>query len=293
MARKKKNVGAYPTGRILFSLTLALLLIGACGLLAIQSKRLVTNVREGNEVRAFLDSDLNEEGRLKLAKTLANQPFVVTANGEPQLRYVSKDDAAKEFIAETKEDFNQFLTDNPLHASYRIRLREDYFAEAKLKEVQGEIEKMEGVFEVVYPENMVDNINRNITKIYAVMAGFALVLLIIIVVLMNNTIRLALYSQRLLIRSMQLVGATNGFITRPFLTRGLTQGFMAGLIAAIILFLGWYAAVLSMPELNALTDPTQLLMLAGGLIVLGMVIGLLSTLQAVQRYLDLSLDELY
>ena len=293
MARKKKNVGAYPTGRILFSLTLALLLIGACGLLAIQSKRLVTNVREGNEIRAFLDTDLDSTDRLKLAQTLGQQPFVVTADGKPQIRYVSKEEAAKEFIAETKEDFSQFLTDNPLHASYRIRLREDYFAETKLKEARAAIEKMEGVFEVVYPENMVDNINRNITKIYAVMAGFALVLLIIIVVLMNNTIRLALYSQRLLIRSMQLVGATNGFITRPFLTRGLTQGFMAGLISALILLVGWYAAVLSMPELNTLTDPIQLVILAGGLIVLGMVIGLLSTLQAVNRYLDLSLDELY
>ena len=293
MARKKKNVGAYPTGRILFSLTLALLLIGACGLLAIQSKRLVTNVREGNEMRAFLNTGLDSTDRLKLAQTLGQQPFVVTSNGKPQIRYVSKEDAAKEFITETKEDFTQFLTDNPLHASYRIRLREDYFAETKLKEVRAEIEKLDGVFEVVYPENMVDNINRNITKIYAVMAGFALVLLIIIVVLMNNTIRLALYSQRLLIRSMQLIGATNGFITRPFLTRGLTQGFMAGLISALVLLLGWYAAVLSMPELNTLTDPIQLIMLAGGLIVLGMVIGLLSTLQAVNRYLDLSLDELY
>ena len=293
MARKKKNVGAYPTGRILFSLTLALLLIGACGLLAIQSKRLVTNVREGNEVRTFLDTDLDSTNRLALNKILDNQPFVVTTDGKPQVRYVSKEEAAKEFIAETKEDFTQFLTDNPLHASYRIRLREYYFAEDKLKEVKASLEKLDGVFEVVYPENMVDNINRNITKIYAVMAGFALVLLIIIVVLMNNTIRLALYSQRMLIRSMQLVGATNGFITRPFLLRGLSQGFMAGLISALLLAIGWYASLLSLPELNTLTNPLQLLMLAAGLIVLGMIIGLLSTLQAVNRYLDLSLDELY
>ncbi|MBO0931189.1 cell division protein FtsX [Fibrella aquatilis] len=292
MARKKKNVGAYPTGRILFSLTLALLLIGACGLLAIQSKRLVTQVRESNEVRAFLDNDLDSTSRLALAAAIAKEPFVLT-NNAASVRYVSKDDAAKEFIAETKEDFTRFLNDNPLHASYRIRLRESYFAEEKLKEVKAALEKMDGVFEVVYPENMVDNINRNITKIYAVMAGFALVLLIIIIVLMNNTIRLALYSQRLLIRSMQLVGATNGFITKPFLMRGLTQGLVAGLISATVLCIGWYAAIYSLPELTTLTDPLQLLVLAGGLIVLGMFIGLLSTLQAVNRYLGLTLNELY
>lgn len=293
MARRKSNVGGYPTGRILFSLTLALLLIGACGLLAIQSKRLVTQVRESNEVRAFLDSDLSDSDRKKLAKQLAGEPFVVTDGATPQIRYVSKEDAAREFIAETKEDFTQFLTDNPLHASYRIRLREDYFAEDKLKEVKESVEKLDGVFEVVYPENMVDNINRNITKIYAVMAGFALVLLVIIVVLMNNTIRLALYSQRMLIRSMQLVGATNGFITKPFLLRGLTQGLMAGVIASTILIILWYIALVSLPELGTLTDPLHLLMLAGALVVLGMLIGFLSTLQAVNRYLSLSLDELY
>ncbi len=293
MARKKKNVGAYPTGRILFSLTLALLLIGACALLAMQSKRLVTNVREGNEVRTFLDNDLDSAGRLALKKTLDSQPFVVVAEGKPQLRYVSREEAAKEFIAETNEDFTQFLTDNPLHASYRIRLREAYFAEDKLKEVKAALEKLDGVYEVVYPENMVDNINRNITKIYAVMAGFALVLLIIIVVLMNNTIRLALYSQRMLIRSMQLVGATNGFITRPFLARGLGQGLLAGVLAATVLFLLWYVALLNLPELNTLTTPLQLLTLAAGLVGLGMIIAVLSTLQAVNRYLGLSLDELY
>jgi cell division transport system permease protein len=293
MARKKSNVGGYPTGRILFSLTLALLLIGACGLLAIQSKRLVTQVRESNEVRAFLDNDMTEQARQKLATELARQPFVLTDGGKPVIRYVSKDEAAREFIAETKEDFTQFLTDNPLHSSYRIRLREDYFAEEKLKEVKATVEELAGVFEVVYPENMVDNINRNITKIYAVMAGFALVLLIIIVVLMNNTIRLALYSQRMLIRSMQLVGATNGFIAKPFWVRGLGQGLMAGVIAASILIMLWYVALVSLPELGTLTDPLHLLSLAGMLVLLGMLIGLLSTLQAVNRYLGLSLDELY
>jgi cell division transport system permease protein len=293
MARKKTNVGGYPTGRILFSLTLALLLIGACGLLAIQSKRLVTQVRESNEVRAFLDNNLSDEARQRLATELGQQPFVLIDGGKPVLRYVSKEEAAREFIAETKEDFTQFLTDNPLHSSFRIRLREAYFAEDKLKEVRAAVEKLDGVYEVVYPENMVDNINRNITKIYAVMAGFALVLLIIIVVLMNNTIRLALYSQRLLIRSMQLVGATNGFIARPFWVRGLGQGLMAGLIASTILIILWYIALVSLPELGTLTSPLYLLSLAGALVVLGMLIGLLSTLQAVNRYLGLSLDELY
>ncbi|MBC8154299.1 MAG: ABC transporter permease, partial [Bacteroidetes bacterium] len=214
MARKKK-VGKYPSGMILFSLTLALFLIGFCGLLAIQSKRLVTYIRENNEVRVFLDKDLDSSAIKSLYKTVAERPYVLMTDGNPQIQFVSKDEAAKEFIAETKEDFRQILDpdENPLRDSYRIKLRESYFEEAKLQSVKSDLEQVDGVFEVAYQENLVDSINRNITRIYLVMSAFALILLVIIVVLMNNTIRLALYSQRLLIRSMQLVGATNGFIT--------------------------------------------------------------------------------
>ncbi|RIV23653.1 ABC transporter permease [Fibrisoma montanum] len=292
MARKKK-VGAYPSGLILFSLTLALFLIGFCGLLAIQSKRLVTYIRENYEVRAFLDKDLSESKLQKLYKTIAERPFVLKSNSSPQITLVTKDVAAKEFIAETKEDFSQFLGENPLRDSYRIKLTEDYFAEAKLLEVKQNLEELDGVFEVVYQENLVDNINRNITRIYIVMAVFAVILLLIIVVLMNNTIRLALHSQRLLIRSMQLVGATNGFITRPFLARGMLQGLISGLASCILLFVLIQVAISNLPELASLQEPDKIAMLMGGLIGLGVLIGLISTLQAVNRYLGLSVDEMY
>lgn len=293
MARKKKKVGTYPSGMILFSLTLALFLIGFCGMLAIQSKRLVTFIRENYEMRAFLDKDLSKAQTETLFSTLVNQPFVLTTNGQPQVTLVSKDEAAKEFIADTKEDFEKFLDENPLRDSYRIKLNEDYFEESKLAAVKQQLEKIDGVFEVVYQENLVDSINKNITRIYLVMSAFALVLLIIIVVLMNNTIRLALHSQRMLIRSMQLVGATNGFITRPFLGRGIWQGFLAGVIAVVLLLIALQLAIRSLPELAAFQEYEKLAMLLAGLVGLGVVIGFLSTFQAVNRYLGLSLDELH
>ena len=293
MARNKKKVGTYPSGMILFSLTLALFLIGFCGLLAIQSKKLVTYIRENYEVRAFLDKDLSAKKSTTLFQTLAEQPYILKVNGVPQINLVTKDEAAKEFIAETKEDFSKFLGENPLHDSYRIKLNEGYFEEAKLQEVKQNLEEIDGVFEVVYQENLVDNINRNITKIYAVMSAFALILLIIIVVLMNNTIRLALHSQRLLIRSMQLVGATNGFITRPFLGRGIWQGFLAGIIAVVLLIAGLQIAIHNLPELGTFQDTEKMIFLLAGIVGLGVLIGFLSTFQAVNRYLGLTLDELY
>ncbi|MFD2933627.1 cell division protein FtsX [Spirosoma flavum] len=293
MARNKKKVGAYPSGMILFSLTLALFLIGFCGLLAIQSKKLVTYIRENYEVRAFLDKDLSTKKSTALFSTIAEQPYILKVNGIPQINLVTKEEAAKEFIAETKEDFSKFLGENPLHDSYRIKLSEGYFEESKLQEVKRDLEEIDGVFEVVYQENLVDNINRNITKIYAVMSAFALILLLIIVVLMNNTIRLALHSQRLLIRSMQLVGATNGFITRPFLGRGMWQGFLAGVAAVILLLVGLQIAIHNLPELQTFQDPEKVVFLMIGIVLLGVLIGFLSTFQAVNRYLGLTLDELY
>lgn len=293
MARKKKKVGKYPGGLILFSMTIALFLIGFCGLLAVQSKRLVTYIRENYEVRAFLDKNIDTKVVERLNQSLAGKPYVAMVNDTPQVSFVSKDVAAREFIAETKENFEDFLEDNPLRDSYRIKLREDYFEEAKLKAIKNDLEQLDGVADVVYQENIVDSINRNITKIYLVMSIFAVLLLLIIVVLMNNTIRLALYSQRLLIRSMQLVGATNGFITRPFLMRGFSQGLISGLIAAGLVVGVLQLALYNLPELGVLQDPVKLAILLGGIVVLGIIIGLLSTFQAVNRYLGVSLDELY
>ena len=293
MARTKKKVGAYPGGMILFSLTLALFLVGFCGLLAIQSKKLVTYIRENYEMRAFLAKGLNATKQANLYRTITERPYVLKTDGKPQVNLVTKEEAAKEFIAETKEDFSKFLGENPLHDSYRIKLNEGYFEEAKLQEVKQDLEEINGVFEVVYQENLVDNINRNITKIYAVMSAFALILLIIIVVLMNNTIRLALHSQRMLIRSMQLVGATNSFITRPFLGRGMWQGFLAGVIADGLLLVALQIAIHNLPEIGMFQDTQKVILLMGGIIGLGVLIGFLSTFQAVNRYLGLTLDELY
>jgi cell division transport system permease protein len=293
MARTKKKVGTYPSGMILFSLTLALFLIGFCGLLAIQSKRLVTFIRENYEMRAFLDKDLTQKKLDALYKSIAEKPYILKTGGEPQISLVTKDVAAKEFIAETKEDFSKFLGENPLRDSYRIKLNEEYFEEAKLQGVKEDLETIDGIFEVVYQENLVDSINRNITKIYIVMSAFAFVLLIIIIVLMNNTIRLALHSQRLLIRSMQLVGATNGFITRPFLGRGLMQGLIAGIIAVILLVITLQIAIHNLPELAAFQEPEKIAMVMAAILGLGVLIGFISTFQAVHRYLGLTLDELY
>lgn len=293
MRLKKKKVGSYPNAMIIASLTAALFLIGFCGLLVMQSKKLISIIKQNIEVRVMLDKDLDSLKVTEIYKTIALKPFVLNIDGKPQVLFFSKDEAAKEFIADTKEDFTTFLGDNPLHDSYRVRLQEDFFEDTKLKQIKADLEKVEGVFEVVYQENLADQINKNLTKVYLILATFAVIMLIIIVLLMNNTIRLALYSQRFLIRSMQLVGATDGFIQKPFLKNGMVQGLISGIIA-IGLIIGLQQLALRQIEgLHILQEYEKLAFLLVGVVILGVLIGIASTFQALARYLRMALDDLY
>jgi cell division transport system permease protein len=290
---KKKKVGSYPNVMIVVSLTAALFLIGFCGLMVIQSKKLISIIKQNIEVRVMLDKELDSTKVQSVKNAIAKQSYVLYANGQAQISFFSKDEAAKEFIADTKEDFSQFLGDNPLHDSYKVKVQEDFFEESKLKQIKADVEKIDGVFEVVYQENLADQINKNLTKMYIILATFAVFMLIIIVLLMNNTIRLALYSQRFLIRSMQLVGATNGFIQQPFLKKGVTQGLISGLIAAGLIFAMLQIAIHQIEGLSILQENEKIALLLFGVIVLGAIIGVASTYQSLSRYLKMALDDLY
>ncbi|MBE9463034.1 cell division protein FtsX [Dyadobacter subterraneus] len=294
MPKKKKKIGSYPNAMIVMSLTAALFLIGFCGLLVIQSKKLVSIIRQNIEVRVFIDKAVTKAGQDSLLTALKARPYVNNTPETPNpITFVSKEEAAKEFIEGTKEDFTAFLGENPLRDSYRVKIGEDYFEESKLQAIKKDIEKLGGVYEVVYQEDLADNINRNVTKIYAVLASFALIMLIIIVLLVNNTIKLAIYSQRFLIRSMQLVGATNGFIQRPYILRGAMQGTIGGVLAGGLLIGLQQIAVRNVEGLAMLQEYDKLVILVAVVLALGIMIGIASTYQSLARYLRMALDDLY
>jgi cell division transport system permease protein len=290
---KKKKIGSYPNAMIVMSLTAALFLIGFCGLLVIQSKKLVSIIRQNIEVRVFLNKEETKAGQDSILSIINAKPYVLVSTEIKPITFVSKEEAAKEFIAGTKEDFVAFLGENPLRDSYRVKIQEDYFEEAKLQLIKKDLEKIKGVYEVVYQEDLADNINRNVTKIYIVLASFALIMLIIIVLLVNNTIKLAIYSQRFLIRSMQLVGATNGFIQRPYVVRGAIQGLIGGVLAAILLIVLQQLAVRNVEGLAMLQEYNKIIILVASVLTLGVLIGVSSTYQSLARYLRMALDDLY
>ena len=155
------------------------------------------------------------------------------------------------------------------------------------------LEGLAGVFEVEFVENLVQAINQNIAKIAMILGGFAFILIIVVIVLINNTIKLALFSQRFLIRSMQLVGAKSSFIRKPFLLRSVAHGVAGALIASMSLIILAEYAYSQVNELLLLKDNKLMILLVGFLVLLGGLIGLFSSLRSVNKYLKLSLDELY
>jgi cell division transport system permease protein len=291
--RKKTKLGSYKFVSVLFSTTLSLFIVGLFGVIVIQAKTLTSIIRENIEIQIFLNTNISEDNSKRIGELLKSQPYVLEKEEEKVIKYVSREEAAATFLMDTGEDFTKFLDDNPLRDSYTFSIKEEFQTAEQITEIVEEMEALEGVFEVTYMNDLVESINQNLMKVSMVLGAFILILIVTVIMLINNTIRLALYSQRFLIRSMQLVGATKGFIRKPFLTRSFGYGALAGVFAsALLLGLIEYAKS-NVDGFNLLQNQQLLLLLFAGLIVFGAFLSLFSTLRSVNKYLNMSLDELY
>ena len=291
---RKKRLGSYPYLSVVFSITLALFMIGALGMLAIHSKKLTTLIQENVEMQVYLKKNISDAQQIKIKKLLEGYDFVAkNEDGSARINFISKEDGAKAFIAETGENFVEFLGENPLRDEFIINIDDEHQTETGMAAIAKTLEGLAGVFEVEYVENLVLTINKNITKIAMVLGGFGVILIIVVIVLINNTIKLALFSQRFLIRSMQLVGATSSFIRKPFLLRSIAHGMAGAVIASILLLALAEYAYTKVDELLLLKDNDLMILLMGILVLLGGLIGFFSSLRSVNKYLKLSLDELY
>ncbi|MFY0601222.1 MAG: permease-like cell division protein FtsX [Cyclobacteriaceae bacterium] len=291
--RKKRKLGNYPFMSVIFSITLALLVIGMFGMLVLHAKKLTRIIQENIEVQVFLNKTISDTEISKISRSLDSKSYVLKKENDTGIRLISKEDAAKQFVQDTGEDFKEFLGDNPLRDHLVVNINPDYQAADSLLWIKSEIEAISGVYEVSYVESLVESINSNLKKIGIILAGFSSILILVIVILINNTIKLALFSQRFLIRSMQLVGATGRFIRLPFLYRSAFYGLISGAIASLILYALLQYANSVVEELTQLQDVQSLLILFGSLTVLGIIVAYLSAFRAIRKYLKLSLDELY
>ncbi|GAA4375027.1 cell division protein FtsX [Hymenobacter koreensis] len=291
---RKKKLGSYPHTMVVFSITLALLVIGLFGMLLVHAHKLSEAVKENLEVQVYLERNLPETQLLALQRTFAQKPYVAFKDNQPQVRFLSKEEGAQEFVQLTGDDFQQFLGDNPLRDAYILKINSEYADVNQLRAVNKDLKQLPGVFEVTsVEENFIADVNSNLRRISLVLLGFALLLTTVVVILINNTIRLALFSQRFLIRSMQLVGATSWFIQRPFLRRATWQGLASGVLASLILLALLQWSYLQISEIRLLRDERLVGAVLVALVVLGGVIGFFSSYRAVRKYLRMSLDDLY
>jgi cell division transport system permease protein len=287
------KLGNYPGILITVSLTVALFLIGFCGWIAITSKELIKYVRQNVEVQVYLNKDSDSTKVQSLYAELVKLNIAEIENGKPAISLITKDKAAEIFFKETKENYQEVLGENPFSDSYNIKLKEENINETKLQEIKSSIEKIGGVHEVDYPRDFLKGVISNVNRIYKVVAIIVLIFFVATLLLINNTIKLALYSQRFIIRTMQLVGATDWFIQKPFLITGLIQGFFASILSIGLIYLTKYAASQQVEGLALLDNTNLTLILFLILLLLGPLVGVLSTYQSVARYNKMDLDKLY
>lgn len=290
---RKKKLGSYPYLSVVLSITLALFVIGVFGLLVIYSKELERVVRENVKIQVYLKNQVSDTQRLQIEKNLSSRYFLPKKPGEKSILFIPKEEAAKQFIQETGEDFQNFLGENPLRDAFLVSVDPAYHDKSSMARIKSEVGQINGVFQVYYVETLIDSINKNVTKIGVILLGLAALLLLTVVLLINSTLRLALFSQRFLIRSMQLVGAKRWFIQRPFLFRASLHGLLAGLIASGLLISLISFANKRIEDLSLIQNSNRIAFLLGCLLLLGIFVATTSTYRAVRKYLKLSLDELY
>lgn len=291
--KRKKKLGSYQYFSVVFSTALALFVIGLFGILILQANKLTSIIKQNIELQVYLNKDISSSQRARIESEISSSDYILKTEDQTDIVFISKEEAAKQFIAETGEDFSEFLGDNPLRDALSIKVNEASQSNESLENIKNQIENISGVFEVTYVENLADSINSNLTKLSVLLIGISAVLIIVVLLLINNSIKLALFSQRFLIRSMQLVGAKSGFIKTPFLKRSILHGAMAGIIASALLFGLKAFANKEIEGLEELQQQELVFALYALLIVLGAIIAYFSTLRAMNKYLKMSLDELY
>lgn len=295
--KKKKRLGAYPSVSVVFSITLSVLVMGILGVLVLFYQSQADDIKKHITIHIYLDKELESSDIQSLTNTLSKQKYVLVENGKAVLQFISKEEAAKKFIAETGEDFSKLLGFNPLRDAYVMNLKPEYTTSKNLAAIKSQIEQIDGIYEVDYRANFAENINNILPKVGLALGFIALILTIISIFLIHNTIRLALFSQRFLIRSMQLIGAKSSFIRGPFLIRALLLGILSGLIAFGVLFIMIYALDQYLNEfdihLHVYHSIELNIALIAGMLLIGAMIGFFSTFIAVSKYLKMRLEDLY
>lgn len=282
---RRRLVGAWLSTVI--SISLVLLLVGVAGLLVANAKSVSDYFKENMQVSVLMKQEVSEDEAMEYVSDLDAMPFIKST------KLISREQGTSEMADLLGEDFLDVFETAPIPVSVDVTLRADYVSSDSLEVVKKEIEKSGMVDEVVYQQSLVDKLNTNLGKISAVLGVFIVLLLFISFVLINNTVRLNVYSRRFTIHTMRLVGATRSFIRAPFLVQAVFQGLFSALLATLMLVGILFFVKSEFERLFEVFRPDLLLMVIGVVIMAGVLICTVSTALVVGRLVSLSKDELY
>jgi cell division transport system permease protein len=267
---------------------IVLFIMGIMGWLFLNLQSIGDSFKEDIRISVYVrTADKNTVGAIQ--KFIASQPYA------KNVEYINKEKAKAIWNKENNEDWAKILEANPLPESIDFYAKADYVNTDSLTKITSAIEKTfpKDVADIQYPKSLVTNLNERATKIGVIFLVMSIILCIIVIISIDNTIRLAMYSNRFLIKTMQMVGATRNFISKPLLIRALLNGLISAFVAIFLLFglIEW--ATSQFPQIGMLQGISNSLILFGGLILLGVGISVFSTYRSVLKYLKMKLDELY
>jgi cell division transport system permease protein len=269
------------------STSLVLFLVGLVCLLLFLGRDMTTYVKENINLSIILNDEATRNDEVKVQTYLLGAPYAKS------VEFISKADALKDHIASLGENPQDFLGYNPLMASLEVKLNEAYANNDSVNMIQKKLKAFESIKRVVYQKDMVSLVNDNVRKISLILIGIAIILLVVSIVLINNTVRLALYSNRFLINTMKLVGATHWFIRKPYMVSTMVNGLIASLIAIAMLFgvINFVQYEFSMT--GTIIQPMTAIIVCSIVILLGAVLTAISSYLAVGRYLRMNTNDMY
>ena len=287
MKQKKKSAIDIQFVTACISTSLVLLLLGTVTLVVLSAKSLSNHIRENLELSLLLNDNVTEGEVNNIINYAQAQPYA------KEVHYISKEDILTEQTASMGIDPTEFLGYNPYTASIEVKLRADYANTDSIIPIKSRLMRYTQIREITYPSELMDNVNDNIRKISAVLLALALALSLISFALINNTIKLTIYSQRFLLHTMKLVGASWGFIRRPFLLRNMSIGIVSGVLANILIAGGICLLLRYEPQMSHLFTLPTMATVGGSVMLFGLIITMLCAYVSINRFLKMKAGDLY
>lgn len=284
---KRRFAGSYLVS--LMSIMLVLFVLGMYAFVMVYTDRLLNYVKENIGFEVVIKSNAKESAIKSLTEELSKKEYVKSA------KYISKEEATNKMKEDLGEDFLQWLGDveNPLLPSIDVRFVADYANSDSMAMVEKWVGKKTIVKEIIYQKSLTNTINDNINKIKIILFAVSLVLLLIAITLISHTIRLSVYSKRFTVRTMQLVGATEGFVMRPFLKTFMIQGLIAAITALILISIVLYGMQDYLPEMNLVQSNEYIIIIYISIIALSLLLTMASTVVSMKKYLNADIDRFY